>query len=79
MYFITEYHRKTLFEVICAGKEVKLKGEMLRCKQWMQLAEVSWSSAKASDCSRHRLAFQGEQVSMSLAFDSPKECIQEEG
>ena len=42
-YSSTGYHRKTLFEVIVAGEEVKLKGEKLRCKQWMQLAEMSWS------------------------------------
>lgn len=76
-YFGTRYHRKALFEVVGAGEELKLKGEKLRCKKWMQLAEVSWSPAKASDCNRCRLAFQGEKVSLSLALDSPKACIQE--
>lgn len=43
----------------------------------MQLARSIWSSAKASDCNRYKVTFQGEQVSTALALDSSKVCIQE--
>lgn len=62
--FSAEYHRETFFEVIGTGEEMRLKAEKLKCKYWMQQTEVSWSSAKAADCSRCRLALQGEQVSL---------------
>lgn len=61
-YFSAGCHRETFVEVIGTGEEMRLKAEKLRCKEWMQQTEVSWSSAKAADCSRCRLALQGEQV-----------------
>jgi len=43
----------------------------------MQLAEASWSPAKASHCNRNKLASQGEQVIMPLELDNPEVCVQE--